>query len=191
MAGRKPKIFDHQKAEIIRRLALGEAPVKLMHEFHISRTHFFRLFRSHIKGLPIIAQKLATVEDEVAALPIAEQMAVRSLADHLKRISLSLASAAVHSSDTADIMARRANTMAHRIESSEDPVILQAEIANAKFGADAVAEVSASSNEAAKIAMGLLQANKASAPDDKRSIEPELTDEELEKEIKRMLKARR
>ena len=181
---RPSKLSERQKAEIGRRLAKGESQHALAKAFHVAQSTIRANVSVHPAEIQDIASRLAGAERDLDALPVSVQISVRSLADELKQTSIHLGKAA----ERGAYAASRWATHSARIADELSPEAGREETMDA---ARASGIVAAAGNQNASVALGLLQANKASAPDDKRPIEPELTDEELEKEIKRMLKARR
>lgn len=119
--GRPSKLSDRDRAEILRRLALGETPASLCGEFRISRSRFSELFSEKASMVREVATRLADVEREVEALPISEKISVRSLADQLKELGQSLMTTAALNSRTAEIMAGKAVRAAERL--GESPTI--------------------------------------------------------------------
>ena len=119
--GRPSKLSDRSRAEIGRRLALGEKGSALAKEFGMSRSRFSELFSGHGSTIREVAERLASVEVEVASLPISEQVSVRTLADQLKDLGQSLLKTASLNSQTAEIMASRAHKAA--TELPDDPTI--------------------------------------------------------------------
>ena len=149
--GRPSKLDDRQKAEIGRRLAAGESGRKLAKEFRVSEGTIRANITTHPSEIRNVAERLAAVETEVAALPVSTQTSVRTLADQLKGISSNVASAALAGSKTATRLATLANEKAEAmgVDLKDLP---------------AIAALGKTANEAAGLAMGLLNANKGNAP---------------------------
>lgn len=102
--GRPSKLNDRQKAEIGRRLALGEKPAALAREFKVSRTTMNRCFSDSTETIKEVATMLAKAEGVMDTLPISEQVSIRTLADHLKGIAHLGAKAAATGMKTADLL---------------------------------------------------------------------------------------
>ena len=119
--GRPSKLDDRSRSEIGRRLALGEKASGLAKEFGLSRSRFSELFSEHGPKIRDVAERLASVEVEVASLPISEQVSVRTLADQLKDLGQSLLKTATLNSQTAEIMAGRARKAASALP--DDPTL--------------------------------------------------------------------
>ncbi|WP_243320422.1 hypothetical protein [Geothrix sp. SG200] len=113
--GRPSKLSDRDRAEILRRLALGETPASLCGEFRVSRSRFSELFSEKATMVREVATRLADVEREVEALPISEMISVRTLADQLKDLGQSLVTTATLNGRTAEIMAGKAVKAAERL----------------------------------------------------------------------------
>jgi Helix-turn-helix domain of resolvase len=151
--GRPSKLSDIQWAEIGRRLAKGEKPADLAREYRISKALISNRFSKRIETLKTIAKQVAEAETAFSALPISEQVSVRSLADDLKSISSHLASAAKFGSMTAHKLNAIANVQAEQID----------ETASLDDNAQAVRSVvvmTEAANKAAVIGLNLLAANK-------------------------------
>ena len=125
--GRPSKLDDRQWAEIGRRYAAGESARKLAEEYPISEASIRLRFSAQREKIQIVANKLASAELEVSAMPIAAQMSVRSLADQLKAIGGNLASAARFGSATAAELAELAHGKVKDVKDKDgkvDPVVL-------------------------------------------------------------------
>ena len=120
--GRPSKLSDRQWAEIGRRLAGGESTRKLGKEFGVAGNTISERFSERVPKLKALAASLASTEREVELLPVTEQCTVRNLADQLKQIAGSLASAARHGADTADRLAEMANRKTRRMDPAKAPL---------------------------------------------------------------------
>lgn len=154
--GRKPKLDERQLAEIGRRIAMGESLGPLAKAYKVSKTTLSRIFSGRTETVRTLANTLATTEQAIERLPKSEQTSVRTLADHLKGISRGLAQAADHQAKSS---ARLAELAHRRLEAlSDDEVILGTDAA--EEGLKQVMRLSTVSNEASKLGLALMAANK-------------------------------
>ena len=149
--GRPSVLNPRTKSEILRRLAMGEKRSALRKEFKLTETTFRRNFSADVSKVRDVGTALATAEMALASLPISAQVSARTLADQLKGISSNVASAALAGSKTATRLATLANERAEAM--GVDLMDLPA-----------IAALGTTANEAAGLAMGLLNANKGNAP---------------------------
>ena len=149
--GRPSVLNPRTKSEILRRLAMGEKRSALRKEFKLTETTFRRNFSADVSKVRDVGTALATAEMALASLPISAQVSARTLADQLKGISSNVASAALAGSKTATRLATLANEKAEAM--GVDLMDLPA-----------IAALGKTANEAAGLAMGLLNANKGNAP---------------------------
>lgn len=149
--GRPSVLNPRTKSEILRRLAMGEKRSALRKEFKLTETTFRRNFSADVSKVRDVGTALATAEMALASLPISAQVSARTLADQLKGISSNVASAALAGSKTATRLATLANEKAEAmgVDLKDLP---------------AIAALGKTANEAAGLAMGLLNANKGNAP---------------------------
>lgn len=157
--GRPSKLRDHQWEQIGKRLLQGEKAADLAREFGVSKTAISTRFSERMGTVKEIAQQVVETERRVESLPIADQIAVRTLADELKAISTHLAGAAKYSASTAHRLAALANAQMDQIDDSK-PL--------AKEGVDAIKSIAVltdTANRAAEIPLNLLKANKDSIDD--------------------------
>ena len=149
--GRPSVLNPRTKSEILRRLAMGEKRSALRKEFKLTETTFRRNFSADVSKVRDVGTALATAEMALASLPISAQVSARTLADQLKGISSNVASAALAGSKTATRLATLANERAEAM--GVDLMDLPS-----------IAALGKTANEAAGLAMGLLNANKGNAP---------------------------
>ena len=149
--GRPSVLNPRTKSEILRRLAMGEKRSALRKEFKLTETTFRRNFSADVSKVRDVGTALATAEMALASLPISAQVSARTLADQLKGISSNVASAALAGSKTATRLATLANERAEAM--GVDLMDLPA-----------IAALGKTANEAAGLAMGLMNANKGNAP---------------------------
>jgi hypothetical protein len=152
--GRKSKLSDAQWAEIASRRIDGESRRALAKEYGISEASIRE--REEKLGQSPTVQKVASmlVEADAAlkSLPISAQVSAQNLAEKLKSISGSLASA-------AELGARTA----HRLQALANSEVSKVDDTNPLESVDALKGVSALTklaNDSASIALNLLNANK-------------------------------
>lgn len=153
--GRPSKLSDFQWAEIGRRLALGgdgNTVSDLSKEFKVSKSTISQRFSKRVENIQVLATTLATTEKAIEALPFSERCSVRTLADQLKGIAGSLATAAAANAKVSEILAEAAKQQAGRIVTENGYIDVEQ--------AKATAALVGISNEAGKLGMGLLTANK-------------------------------
>lgn len=156
--GRHSKLTDAQWKEVERRILAGEAARKVGADFGISEAAIRKKFGANLKisaqssQVRFVAEKIADANTALEALPINQRPIAVGLAEQLKSISRSLASAAEMGAKTAHRLSAIANSEAFKIDD-----------ASPEQGMDilkGVAALTSVANESGKIALGLLQANK-------------------------------
>lgn len=152
---RPSKLTDAQWDKIGQRLLKGEKAADLAREYGVSKTRISVRFSDRIETVKEVAKQIVVTERRVAALPMADQIAARTLADELKAISLHMASAAKYGAATAHRLKAISNSQVDKIDDA-DPL-------NAD-GIETLKKIAAlerTANEAAELPMGLLKANQA------------------------------
>ena len=84
--GRPSKLDERQRAEIQRRLAVGgegNSVTELAAEFRVGKATISRWFSKRTETVQTLASTLATTERAIEALPVSEQVSIRTLADQL------------------------------------------------------------------------------------------------------------
>jgi transposase-like protein len=155
---RPSKLNQDQWAEIERRLLSGESASALAREFGINPSQITRRVAQVSQKVQNVAQSLAKAHSELAELPVAQQYTALSLAEKLRSISTSLASAAELGAKTAHRLHSLANTEVNKVDDS-DP--LNAQSIEALKGVGVLTKLA---NDSSQIAVNLLSANKANAP---------------------------
>lgn len=156
--GRPSKLTPQQWAEVERRLLAGETARALGREFGISEASIRgKLGTNHALSaqsarVQETAQKLADAHTALAALPPAQRPVAMDLAEKLRSISNSLASAAELGARTAHRLQALANTEVGKV----DDVNPLSSVENLK-GVSALTKLA---NDSASIALNLLAANK-------------------------------
>lgn len=152
--GRPSKLTDLQWEKIGKRLLAGEKASALAKEFGVSKTAISVRFSERIETVKEVAQQIVATEQRMAQLPVADQIAARSLADELKAISVHLAGAAKFGAATAHRLAGIANM---KVAEIDDAAPLDEDSLKALKG---IAALTHTANQASEIALGLLKANK-------------------------------
>jgi len=162
---RPSKLSPTQWREIESRLAAGEVTSDLAKEYGIHRAQITRRV-SHVTHIVRnVAQNLAKSQAELAALPVAQQYAAVSLAEKLRSISSSLASAAELGAKTA----RRLHELAHReVAKVDDDQPLHS--LEALKGVGVLTKLA---NESSQIAVGLLTANRETMREEAKPTAPD------------------
>jgi hypothetical protein len=154
--GRPSKLTEAQWLDVERRHLEGVSIRQLARDFGISPARVSERISKRVTAQKILANQLAETELSLSALPVSEQVAVRALADKLKSISSNLADAALFGSMTANKLAAAAHHCANKIRLGQG----QSPDDNAVTLRDVVV-LTGAANEAAKIGLNLLAANKA------------------------------
>lgn len=152
--GRPPAINDRQKAEILRRLALGEKPSALRKEYRLSETTFRRNFSADVSKVREVGTALASAELSLASLPLSAQVSARNLADQLKGMQLDYMAGASKGLKTATIL----QDLAHRKAGLLDPETIQTDDLRL------VAALAETANKSASMGTTLLTTNKGKDP---------------------------
>ena len=160
--GRPPKLTDHQKAEIGRRLAKGESMASLAKEFKVGRATMTRVFSGRVQNIEKVATSLATAELEMERLPVSEQVSIRTLADQLKGLQTDYLASAAKGLQTSKILQGIAHKKAQALD-SETIVTEDLRL---------VAALTDTANKASSMGTSILNANKdAGKSEAKRTLE--------------------
>jgi hypothetical protein len=149
--GRPSKLTPAQWAEVERRLLAGETARSLAPKYGLSEAALRKKFganqsvSSRSARVQSAARLVADANDAIEALPPMQRQVALTLADELRAISRSLATAARLGSETAEALARKANEQAATVEDEN--------------GLRAVAMLTRTANEAAATGLALLRAN--------------------------------
>ncbi len=150
---RPPALTPEQQEEVRRRLAGGEGVRALAREFKVGDATIRRL-SAHSAQIRQVAETVAAAQTALAALPMPQQHAALSLAEKLRSISMSYASAAELGAKTAHRFHALANSEAQKVD---DINPLSPESMEAMKG---IAVLTKLGNEALVPASNLLAANK-------------------------------
>ena len=151
---RPSKLKPEQWAEIDRRRLEGESRRSLAREFGISEAAIREREEKigRIETVQQVAAKIVDAERSLAALPVAAQVSAQNLADKLRNISASLASAAELGAKTSHRLQALANSQVAKVDDA-DPMKSIAELRD-------VGVLTKLANDSASIALNLLAANK-------------------------------
>jgi hypothetical protein len=149
---RPSKLSPAQWQEVARRHADGEGVRALAREFGVDEAAIRRRVSPHTPQVRAAAEKLADAQTALAALPVPQQYMAVSLAERLRNISQSLASAAELGSATAHRLHALANSEVAKVDDAEPMASLDS-LRN-------VGVLTKLANESSHIALTLLAANK-------------------------------
>jgi hypothetical protein len=152
--GRKSKLTEDQWAELFRRVAEGESRRKLADEYGLKESSIRQREAKTGKTAEVqqVAKMMVETEAAYKSLPISAQINAQKLADKLRSISDSLASA-------ADLGAKTA----HRLQALANSEVAKVDDANPLASVESLRNVGILTklgNDSASIALNLLSANK-------------------------------
>jgi transposase-like protein len=150
--GRPSKLSPEQWSEVERRLAAGEGASELSREFGVHPSQVTRRVAQKSQKVREVAQKVAEAHTALAELPMAQQYSALSLAEKLRSISTSLASAAELGAKTSHRLHSLANSEVAKVDDAE-PMKQLDNLRN-------VGVLTKLANESAHVALNLLAANK-------------------------------
>lgn len=155
---RPSKLTPQQWSEVERRLLSGESARALGREFDVSEAAIRKRFGANqtvstqSTQVRTVAEKLADANTALEALPIAQRQVAIDLADKLRSISGSLASAAELGAKTAHRLQALANSEVSKVDDAQPLQSMEA--------LKGVAALTKLANDSASIALNLLAANK-------------------------------
>lgn len=149
---RPSKLSPEQWAEVERRAAAGEGVRALAREFGVDEAAIRRRVNPQTPQVRAVAEKLADAQTALAALPIPQQYIAVNLAEKLRNISQSLASAAELGAATAHRLHALANAEVSKVDDAEPLASLE--------NLRSVGVLTKLANESATIPLNLLAANK-------------------------------
>jgi hypothetical protein len=151
---RPSKLSPQQWSEIERRLSEGEAASDLAREFKVHPSQITRRVTQVSQKVRNVAEQVAQAQDALAELPTAQQYHALSLAEKLRGISSSLASAAELGAKTSHRLMALANDQVNKVDDAEP--LSEQSIASLKN----VSVLTKLGTDSASIALNLLSANK-------------------------------
>lgn len=149
---RPSKLSPEQWADVIRRHAAGEGARALAREFGVDESTVRAKVSPLTPQVREVAQQLAQAQTALAELPVAQQYTAVSLAEKLRNISASLASAAELGAATAHRLHALANSEVAKVDDAEPMASLDS-LRN-------VGVLTKLANDSSHIALNLLASNK-------------------------------
>lgn len=149
---RPSKLSPEQWAEVASRAAAGESVRALARAYGVDEAAIRRRVSPQTPQVRTVAAKLADAHDALAALPVAQQYTAIGLAEKLRNISSSLASAAELGAATSHRLHALANSEVAKVDDAEPMASLDS-LRN-------VGVLTKLANESSHIALNLLAANK-------------------------------
>lgn len=173
---RPSKLTESQWHDIEKRMLAGEKAAALAKEYGVDRAAITRKVTPSVRNVKTVANQLLNAETALKQLPITQQIATLSLVDELRAISTNLASAAKYGAVNANRLSNLAN---QQLNTVTDENLMTGEGLIALKTVSALTDLA---NEASKVPLGLLNANKDqvqkfTSPED--SDLREMTDEAL------------
>lgn len=150
--GRKSNLTDHQWAEIEERLLNGESQHKIAQEYDITQRGISKRLGSRIKEIETVALQMVEAKKAFNSLPVSAKVNAQTIIDRLMRISDHISSAAEYSA----MNAHKFSQMAHEHLNTISPENLETNPNTLRL----VNGLTTMANEASKIPLGLIQANK-------------------------------
>ena len=149
---RPSKLSPDQWKEVERRVAEGEGIRALARECGVDEAAIRRKVSPQTPQVRTVARQLADAQTALSALPVPQQYAAVSLAEKLRNISRSLASAAELGAATAHRLHALANSEVSKVDDAEPMASLDS-LRN-------VGVLTRLANDSSHIALNLLAANK-------------------------------
>ncbi len=165
--GRPSKLSDEKWAEVIRLHAAGESAADLARRYKVHPSQITRRVSQPAKTVKAVASLVAEAEIAFDSLPVSQQGIARTLADQLKGIGSDML-------ETSGIHARNAKKLAQLAQVTLDQVDDEAVamgLESAEEGIKRVMRLTTVSNEAGRMPLGLMQANKDSAKAGEQTLE--------------------
>lgn len=151
---RTSKLTEAQWHDIEKRMLAGEKAAVLAKEYGIDRAQITRKITPSVRNVKTVANQLLNAETALKQLPITQQIATLSLVDELRAISTNLASAAKYGAVNANRLSNLAN---QQLNTVTDENLMTGEGLVALKTVGALTDLA---NEASKVPLGLLNANK-------------------------------
>jgi hypothetical protein len=151
MAG-KSKLTPHQWAEIEERLLAGESQSQISKDYNVTQRAISKQMSARVKTVEIVAHQMVEAKKAFDTLPISSRVNAQTLIDRLMSISDHMSSAAEYSARNAHKLSRLANKHLDSVDPEaigENPNVLRV-----------VTGLTNMANEASKIPLGLISANK-------------------------------
>lgn len=152
---RPSKLSPDQWADVDRRLMSGESASALAREYGINPSQITRRVSQVTQNVRNVAKSIANAHTELAALPVAQQYQAISLAEQLRAMSSSLASAATLGAKTAHRLHALANAEVAKVDDAEPLKSMET--------LKGVGVLTKLANESSHLAVNLISANKETA----------------------------
>lgn len=149
--GRKSKLTPDQWNEIQKRVIEGESIRSLSKQYGVAYSTIQERIADQTIQIKSVAHQIVNTERALAALPISGQITAQNLASKLRAISDNLANAAHYGAINAHKLSSLANSQLSNIT---DDMMIDAESLRG------ISALTSMANEASKIPLGLLAANK-------------------------------
>lgn len=156
---RPSKLSEEKWAEVIRQHANGTSAAELARKYKVHPSQITRRVSQPAKQVKAVAVQVAEAEIAFERLPISQQGIARTLADRLKGMTSDML-------DASEIHARNAARLAQLAQVTLDQVDDEAValgLESAEEPIKRVMRLTTVSNEAAKVPLGLMAANKEAA----------------------------
>jgi hypothetical protein len=153
---RPSKLTPAQWAEIERRIAEGESMNSLAKKFKIAESSLREKVSSNPRKIKEIAEQIVKTEQALSALPISARVSAIDLSQKMMAIQANLATAAELNAATAIKMAQAANIKMQAVDETSPEGHVEA--------ISMAISLVKGSNDAARMPMDLLTANKQSSP---------------------------
>lgn len=180
---RPSKLSPEQWSQIERRLAAGESAAALAREYAINQSQITRRVTQVSQNVRNVAKTIAHAQDELAALPVAQQYQALSLAEQLRAMSASLASAATLGAQTAHRLHALANAEVAKVDDADPLQSMEA--------LKGVGVLTKLANESSHLAVNLISANKGAVPLEPQTDTPSIDPKKLSPQAMRELLAAR
>ena len=152
-------------------------------EYGISQTRISERFSKVSENVRNVAKTIANAQDELAALPVAQQYQALSLAEQLRAMSASLASAATLGAQTAHRLHALANAEVAKVDDADPLQSMEA--------LKGVGVLTKLANESSHLAVNLISSNKGSVPLEPTADAPSIDPKKLSPQAMRELIAAR
>lgn len=172
---RPSKLSPEQWAEVERRASEGESIRSLARSFGVDESSIRARVSPQTPRVKEVAQKVVEAREALATLPVPQQYVALSLADKLRSISTSLASAAELGAKTAHRLHSLANSQVAKVDDAE-PMKSLGELRD-------VGVLTKLANDSANIAINLLAANRETVQKINAPAEPEEAKEPLRQRV--------
>lgn len=148
----KSKLTDHQWVELEERIVKGETYTSVSKEYNISRRAIYDRLNDKIKEAEKVALQMVVAKQSYDSLPMTSKISATTIMERLLVISENLTHAAEFAAKNTYKFSRLANEMLETIDDSK--ILESSDTLRMVNGLTSMA------NEASKLPLGLIQANK-------------------------------